>query len=392
MTPVDVLKRQIAAFRGNRIVRVLLNATDMMVLILNGDRYILYGSDAFCRLVGAEADQTLVGLRIGNAWQCIHAGEAVEGCGGSESCRHCSVFNTLSRAISSGYPLTEEASVLRRVDGVERSLNILEHVVPTDLFGESCYIVTLMDISDTLHRRWMERLFFHDILNKVGALSNYLQLLAQDVPEPIVEDFTFLEDSFRTVLDDIRYQKQLMEAEAGMLRAEPMTLVPVEVIEQVVRLYRRHDAAQKVHLRVSTGHVPGTICSDYLLLRRVLENMLKNALEAASGGETVEIGCESECKSGSGIGYKSECDFLPIQPDAVRFWVRNAGVIPPEVQSRIFQRSFSTKGPNRGMGTYSMKLIGEQVLGGSVGFASSEEAGTEFFIVIPREGEFCCEG
>jgi sensor histidine kinase regulating citrate/malate metabolism len=51
----------------------------------------------------------------------------------------------------------------------------------------------------------------------------------------------------------------------------------------------------------------------------------------------------------------------------------------PEISNRLFQRNFSTKSEaGRGIGTYSMKLFGEKVLGGKVSFTSSEEDGTLF--------------
>jgi len=51
-------------------------------------------------------------------------------------------------------------------------------------------------------------------------------------------------------------------------------------------------------------------------------------------------------------------------------------------QLQIFRRSFSTKGIDRGMGTYSMKLLTEY-LQGEVSFTSSEENGTLFVARYP---------
>jgi signal transduction histidine kinase len=56
------------------------------------------------------------------------------------------------------------------------------------------------------------------------------------------------------------------------------------------------------------------------------------------------------------------------------------------VRSNIFRRYFSTKGGNRGLGTYGMKLLTEEYLGGEVSFRSSEQEGTTFTFVIPNRG------
>jgi sensor histidine kinase regulating citrate/malate metabolism len=62
--------------------------------------------------------------------------------------------------------------------------------------------------------------------------------------------------------------------------------------------------------------------------------------------------------------------------------VHNQGFIPKDVQLQIFQRSFSTKGEGRGIGTYSMKLLGEKYLKGKVRFESLDKNGTTFYIEI----------
>jgi len=71
----------------------------------------------------------------------------------------------------------------------------------------------------------------------------------------------------------------------------------------------------------------------------------------------------------------------------VDFSVNNPSKMSIEVQKQIFQRSFSTKGSGWGIGTYSMKLFGEKYLGGTVSFESSEEEGTTFHIVLPKDPE-----
>ena len=68
----------------------------------------------------------------------------------------------------------------------------------------------------------------------------------------------------------------------------------------------------------------------------------------------------------------------------VMWEVWNDAYIPPEAQSGIFQKHFSTKASTgRGMGTHSMKLLGEKRLNGKVTFSSSLEAGTTFCFKHP---------
>jgi len=54
-----------------------------------------------------------------------------------------------------------------------------------------------------------------------------------------------------------------------------------------------------------------------------------------------------------------------------------------ETQLQVFNRSFSTKGKNRGLGTYGAKLLTERYMGGKISFASHEGEGTTFFLWLP---------
>ena len=93
-----------------------------------------------------------------------------------------------------------------------------------------------------------------------------------------------------------------------------------------------------------------------------IRDRIKNALEAARPGQMVTICCR------------------PVETD-VEFSVHNPNEIPRKVQLQIFQRSFSTKGVGRGLGTYSMKFLSERYLHGNVAFASTAEDGTTFYAV-----------
>ncbi|WP_338098435.1 ATP-binding protein [Methanolapillus ohkumae] len=57
--------------------------------------------------------------------------------------------------------------------------------------------------------------------------------------------------------------------------------------------------------------------------------------------------------------------------------------IPEESKPHIFKKRISTKGEMRGLGTYSVRLLGEKYLGGKVGFTSNSCDGTTFFIDLP---------
>jgi sensor histidine kinase regulating citrate/malate metabolism len=72
--------------------------------------------------------------------------------------------------------------------------------------------------------------------------------------------------------------------------------------------------------------------------------------------------------------------------DSVVYIVKNSKVMPENIKLQVFQRYFSTKGAGRGIGTYSMKLITENFLGGKVTMESEKKSGTVFRVEIPLNG------
>jgi len=93
--------------------------------------------------------------------------------------------------------------------------------------------------------------------------------------------------------------------------------------------------------------------------------MIINALEATHENGEVKI-------------------WLEHQDNTLSFYVWNDQEISQEISRRIFQRNFSTKKQaGRGVGTFSMKFLGEKILGGQVSFTTSSTKGTIFRFFIP---------
>jgi len=103
------------------------------------------------------------------------------------------------------------------------------------------------------------------------------------------------------------------------------------------------------------------------------------------------ISCIHSAEEASGCGTSRSCAYcgsvnaiLESQSDRIIFWVKNDQVIPKDVQMQLFTRSYSTKSQDRGIGTYSIRLLTENYLKGKVSFISNEIEGTIFSIVLNK--------
>ncbi len=229
-------------------------------------------------------------------------------------------------------------------------------------------VLALRDISAEKRRNVLEKVFFHDVLNTAGGISGLATALAEGEFRDTSRDAEakgWMVGLAARLVDEITHQRKLLAAERGEFVPDWGAVVVGALLREVQALYANHDIA--AGRRLVLGPVPeATIVSDGAILRRIIGNLVKNALEATAPGGTVTLFAAQD-----GVG--------------VVFVVHNPGVMPEEVQLQLFQRSFSTKsGDGRGIGTYSVKLFGERYLKGKVDFASSDTAGTTFRFTVPR--------
>ena len=212
----------------------------------------------------------------------------------------------------------------------------------------------------------LERIFFHDIINIAGGLKGLSEILNEtdNTIEQTNEYLGLVNDMSKELLEEIMSQRALSFAEKNELQPVFSCIETLSVLHAPVTYLSHHSISRAKIIGIDKDAFASSLVTDAVLLKRVLINMLKNALEASTDGDKVDLNC------------KKEGEFII-------FSVRNKGFMPPEVQAQVFQRSFSTKGNGRGLGTYSIKLLTERYLKGSVGFTSSIESGTEFFVRLP---------
>jgi signal transduction histidine kinase len=224
-------------------------------------------------------------------------------------------------------------------------------------------IITLKDISHEKRRRALEQIFFHDVLNTASCLQIASELLKNDF-EHLDEIRKTLIYGVHELIDEINSQKVLMAAENHDLILRPTDTNAQSVIREAKDYFEKYAKEKEVSLLLQLPDELIPFQTDKNILLRVLGNMIKNAIEASRPHETVTIRCM-------------------VKNSAVVFEVHNAAVMPKTVQLQLFQRSFSTKGIGRGLGTYGMKLLSERYLKGKVSFRSSRQAGTVFSARYP---------
>ncbi|MCW2276986.1 sensor histidine kinase [Heliophilum fasciatum] len=364
--PQERIEQQAKIIANLQGVQAFFDALPHIVIIVNEYLQTVFCNQALYVLLNIPENTPLAGLRPGELLCCVHPKTMPGGCGTTEHCRTCGLINTVLRS-RSGQTVKGECSITVEENHQGNTLEFGITASPLTVDGYHFTIISLNDISDVKRRRVLERVFFHDIINAASGLNGFTELLREYNSSAEAQSIL---DALQTVakqlVQDIQEQRDLLQAETNEFQPVLTWMSSSDILREAVTQMSAHPVAAGQKIIISPDSVDVLFISDISLVRRVLVNMLKNALEASKIGDIVQIGCRHS-------------------ESIVEFWVNNPAVMPRNVQLQIFKRSFSTKGTNRGIGTYSMKLLTERYLRGTIAFSVSESEGTTFFARFPLE-------
>ncbi|MEW6530871.1 MAG: PAS domain-containing protein [Thermodesulfobacteriota bacterium] len=350
---------EIAARRGELLLRTVFDNVNSGILVLGPDRAILAAND-YCRSVLSISEED-IGKDLDEVAPGAHTLVATE-------------------------PSMEfSGATLRLKDGTIRTLSFATRVPE-----ETDYrIIAFRDITSIMEaderRRRAEQLavvgemaarLSHEIKNPMTSILSGLYLLqqrivqgeeAQHILDMVVEEVRSLKSSISHVLEAARPSV----LDVGGLYADQLVL-------NVYEVYRLNARSEGVDLRVTRGEDNVYLEGDEQALRRALSNLVQNALEACRRGDSIEIGWQ----------YLDEGEAERIAPDfgapIVKMFVRDTGPgLPGDLtESNLFRPFITTKESGTGLGlSIAREIVEEQ--GGEVIVSSTPNSGANFSIVLP---------
>jgi len=343
----------------------LLNSLPSAAAILNSHRQAVFVNKYLLNRLGVGSFENLFGKKPGEILNCLHALENEDQCGISESCKLCGALQALKKTQATNDTAISEMRLTSIQRGIIMASDFKITVSPLLLNDHSYMIMYINDISNEKRRLVLERIFFHDVLNKVSSLKGMIELLTSrknyEKKDVMISTLGLIVNDLTT---ELIYQRQLVAAENGELEVNIEPIDVSQLINRVVRETEQFSGPSNIKINVVLKTENIKISSDITLLNRIITNMVKNAIEASDKNDSIEISAHISEKN------------LIIS-------VHNKSFITKDIQLQIFQRSFSTKGEDRGMGTYSIKLLTERYLKGKAYFKSDDINGTSFYIKIP---------
>jgi signal transduction histidine kinase len=364
----EVLQQEIEIISKNPVIDTVMDVIGGLVAVLNEHRQIIAINKTLLKTLNIDNAEKALGLRLGEAVQCIYAHEQPGGCGTSRYCSTCGAAIAIVTSLAHDSTETRTCEVTVERDGKQMDLCFRVRCLTLSFRGERFLLLFLQDTTLQQQRAALERAFFHDINNTIGALVLSTQLLdheeIKDGANGLVERVQQLSIQLGK---EVEIQSVISHRDAHTYQVVPQKTSVREMLQEMQKIFARHPLSVDKTLDSRAMMQDVQLVTDVSLLRRILMNMLINAFEATAPGGEVRLWTE------------------PTE-DTVTFCVWNRAVIPENIALRVFQRNFSTKaGSGRGMGTYIMKLFGETYLGGEVSFTTSEARGTVFRLCLPKK-------
>ena len=353
----------------NTYFEEILNSIPDMAIIVNKERQVVFLNQTVLQLLGIKNIEVAMGARPGEIFKCIHSNDYIHGCGTGQDCRYCGALNAILQSLETNNRISCESRITSNFDGNLISFDLNITAQPFNLKEKVFVMVFLSDISNQKRRELLEMTFLHDLLNIVTVVKGLIDIFPlEGLNSKQKQYFSQIKQSSQILVEEFLAHRDLINAENNDLIIDLKNHNSLEIINSTIEIIKSYDVAKERIIEFDNNSTSVMIQTDSNLLSRILRNLLENALEASVSGETVKIGCQ-------------------ISNQTIIFWVKNSVAMTESVKSQIFQRSFSTKGPGRGIGTYSVKLLTERYLGGKISFQSSKQEGTIFYVHLPIKKE-----
>ncbi len=209
----------------------------------------------------------------------------------------------------------------------------------------------------------------HDLKNPLTPIIGYAKMLmtSNNLTERQAEFIKSIHKSSHRMLDMINRSMDLYKMEKGIYQYKPAAIDLISIIKHVIDDLSSVIAEKEINVQTSFDRRSIvhddtlTVAGEGLLCYSMLENLIKNAVEASPKGEKVSVNIEKD-----------------------REWadidIHNKGVIPEAIRDTFMKKYVkSGKKTGTGLGVYSAKIMA-QTQKGAISWQSSSEDGTHVIV------------
>ena len=351
--------------RSEANFRELIEAVDLLVVILSEDHKIIYANRFAAETTGYSADE-LIGKPIHELLQ-----------GDSES-----RFQRHLEHVRHGRRAAEQELPFRRPDGDERWV-VWNARLLNDFEGSPAVLCAGHDVTE--RRRLEHRTLQAERLAAIGQMVTGLAHESRNALQRSQAGLELLQDELQTQPEALEIVESIRRAQRHLhhLYEEVRSYAaPIAIHRErcsMDRIWREtwsHLEVARTGKSLTLKEVPAIdnfeCLADPIALEQVFRNILENAIFVSQPGDEITIRARESNFAGR--------DSLEIRISD------NGPGLTPEQASRIFEPFFTTKTQGTGLGMAIVKRIVE-AHGGQISVAERTGPGAEIILIVPRKGE-----
>ncbi|HEY2381378.1 MAG TPA: ATP-binding protein [Terriglobia bacterium] len=287
------------------------------------------------------------------------------------------IFGQDADAIRGLFHASESASVTREIEFNSHGRPAHSAVTATQLTAGG-FVLVIEDLTEVVRAQkanaWREvaRRLAHEIKNPLTPIQLSAERISRNIarlPAAPQRVTTVIDECVHAIVEEVSSLKNLVDEFVRFARLPAVARVPNsmrDLLDKTMALYEGRIDNVKVAVDIPSNLPP--ILMDFLQMKRVLVNLLDNALEALSGEPVQELSLRCE---------------LTRDETMVRLTLTDSGRgIAADDRERLFTPYFSTRKNGTGLGlAISSRIVADH--GGYIGVEPNFPRGTRFVLELP---------
>ncbi len=335
--------------------------------------------------------QEAVGIRLGNALNCIHSFDKPEGCGHGSFCSECPIRNAVESVFKTGQSIYgAEVQVTLLIEQKPTNVWLEVCIEPLEIAGKKHALVAVSNITERKRIEAEREDYKEKVLNaqRHAYIGSMAAIVAHQVNQPLTKINILLDRAIEEIEERSCSPTVLKNVKGGLTEAQNAA--------SIIRKFRQHSKGPaledtgKVNV-ISVAYKIVSVLSERarnaqmlisiqdagdllevetneIVLEQIFLVIIQNAIDAADDGKSHKLDITGKFVDGNvELQFADDC-----------------GGIATENLDRIFEPFFSTKDKDKGMGL-GLDIV-QQILisfGGQVRVESRLGKGATFYITLP---------